>query len=482
MRQLLFGGFLGLMLGLALQLCGLARGREVRLCLAGRRGRMARALLFSLGLASVMTALLMWLAVIDTDDIPVTALSGSLLTGGLLCGVGLGLAGGAAENALAALGGGSPVEGLCMALGCAVAVAAYPYLPPARAWLDGLFPAAEGTLFQVTLHRPFLVGGGFLGQGCLGAALMALALCIRKEPLSAPAPAPAPEEPPTSIDPVDVRGETFVASLPGEEPVVVDTEPAAEPPRGEAGGSGSPRPEGGAGNLGPADAADRQSSPDNRLHKDGGKEADSDHRDGDGAGEAVQADAAPINAEPADFLPPDAPAAPAPMDAAASPASLDASRHMDVMGQSVPPNPPAGQAALTNPQQEGTAHTSAGQAESTEAPHQDGAGSPDPTSAPAHQAAPIASHPLDSSATSSSPIFQADEALVPQERGDAEGAPPGDPLDVTPGTDVSPIEQAAEALQPRSPFQAAVMSPEAVLPPETRKKGGKGKKRKKPRA
>ena len=375
MKQLLLGGGLGLMLGLALQLCGLADGRAVRSALAWRRGRMARALIFALGLAAAVTAFLMWLAVIDTDDIPVAAISGSLLAGGVLCGAGLGLAGGGVENALAGIGGGPALESLCMALGCAAGVALFPCLAPVRAWLDGLFLAVDGTLFRVTLHRPFLLGGGFLGQGCLGAALMVLALCIRKEPLAVPAPeAAAPEEPPTSIEPTDVRGETFVASLPGEEPVVVDTEPAADAPAES-----------------PAHDASEESAAET-----------------DGPAAIAETGDPPSEAPP----------------------------------QADGPSPEKEDALMDSPQTKDT---------------------------PPEE-----------------PIFAADEALVPAEHTDAAGAPPGNPMDVTPGTDVPPLEQAAEALQSLSPLQEAAMPPEAILPPDMRKKGGKGqgkgKKQKEPKA
>lgn len=238
MKQLLVGGGLGLLLGMALQLCGLADPRENRALLAFRRARMARALVFALGLSAAVTAFLMWLAVIDTDEIPVAALSGSLLAGAVVCGAGLGLTGQCAETALAGIGGGPAVESLCAAMGCALGVVIFPYLAPVRAWLDSLFPAVEGTVFKVTLQRPYLFGGAFLGQGCLGLALMVLALFIRDavppEAVPEASHEPGPEEPPASIEPSDVHGETFVASLPGEEPVVVDTEadqPTEEPDR-----------------------------------------------------------------------------------------------------------------------------------------------------------------------------------------------------------------------------------------------------------
>lgn len=239
MKQLLVGGGLGLLLGMALQLCGLADPREIRASLAFRRARMARALVFALGLSAAVTAFLMWLAVIDTDEIPVAAISGSLLAGAAVCGAGLGLTGQCAETALAGIGGGPAVESLCAALGCALGAVIFPYLAPVRAWLDSLFPAVEGTVFKVTLQRPYLFGGAFLGQGCLGLALMVLALFIRAAapleavPEASPEPEPEPEEPPASIEPSDVHGETFVASLPGEEPVVVDTE--ADQPKEEPG-------------------------------------------------------------------------------------------------------------------------------------------------------------------------------------------------------------------------------------------------------
>ena len=407
MKQLLLGGGLGLMLGLALQLCGLADGRAVRSALAWRRGRMARALIFALGLAAAVTAFLMWLAVIDTDDIPVAAISGSLLAGGVLCGAGLGLAGGGVENALAGIGGGPALESLCMALGCAAGVALFPCLAPVRAWLDGLFLAVDGTLFRVTLHRPFLLGGGFLGQGCLGAALMVLALCIRKEPLAVPAPeAAAPEEPPTSIEPTDVRGETFVASLPGEEPVVVDTEPAADAPAESPAHDASE--ESAAETGGPAASAEAPHTTDTLVDSPAHDASEESAAETDGPAAIAETGDPPSEAPP----------------------------------QADGPSPEKEDALMDSPQTKDT---------------------------PPEE-----------------PIFAADEALVPAEHTDAAGAPPGNPMDVTPGTDVPPLEQAAEALQSLSPLQEAAMPPEAILPPDMRKKGGKGqgkgKKQKEPKA
>ena len=67
----------------------------------------------------------------------------------------------------------------------------------------------------MTLTEPYWFGGGFLRQGCIGLALMLLGLLMpsgvrwtREIP---------PEKPTESAEP-----ETFVALLPGEEPMVVE--------------------------------------------------------------------------------------------------------------------------------------------------------------------------------------------------------------------------------------------------------------------
>ena len=120
--------------------------------------------------------------------------------------------------------------------------------------------ALDRESFEVTLDEPFLLGGGFLSQGCAGALLMAIAACIPSNRRSAPEEATpvedAPPEPAIAPDPVEpdaVSGpplllpapqeepappdtapeDAFIALLPGEEPLVVDTaldDAEGEPP------------------------------------------------------------------------------------------------------------------------------------------------------------------------------------------------------------------------------------------------------------
>lgn len=224
MKQYLIGGALGLLLGWGMQRCGLACQGSVRACLACKRRSMLRCLLFAFGAGTVLCAFAMWLAVIDIDRLPAMALSGSLLAGALLSGVGLGLMGTSPGTALASLGGGAWAESLCALAGGGALLFLARYASAARAWLDGLFAPLEGTLFQVTLHGRALFPGSFLAQGCVGGTVMLIALLLPGDrlPVAKALPLPAADEP-VSLSPQEVKEETFVASLPGEEPMVVDT-------------------------------------------------------------------------------------------------------------------------------------------------------------------------------------------------------------------------------------------------------------------
>ena len=99
------------------------------------------------------------------------------------------------------------------ALGCLAGAWLVRYVPTEA--IRGLWEAPAGTLFRMTLTEPYWFGGGFLRQGCIGLALMLLGLLMpsgvhwtREIP---------PEKPTESAEP-----ETFVALLPGEEPMVVE--------------------------------------------------------------------------------------------------------------------------------------------------------------------------------------------------------------------------------------------------------------------
>lgn len=230
MTHLILNGLIGLMLGVALHLCRANRADALRETLALRRRGEAKALLWAAGTASALMALLQWLAVIDVDDVPLLPLTGQVLAGGAIAGVSLGLAGFTPETAFAGVGGGRFTESLCAVLGCVAATFLFPWaerlLTSAMAW----FPAVEKTLFRVTLDKPFLLPGGFLAQGSIGLILCAAALFIRKWKPVPPAALPeTPSAPPVSVEPETVQEETVVVTLPGEEPVVVDTEEDAAP-------------------------------------------------------------------------------------------------------------------------------------------------------------------------------------------------------------------------------------------------------------
>ena len=108
------------------------------------------------------------------------------------------------------------MRALCAALGCLAGAWLVQYVPTEA--IRGLWEAPAGTLFRMTLTEPYWFGGGFLRQGCIGLALMLLGLLMpsgvrwtREIP---------PEKPTESAEP-----ETFVALLPGEEPMVVEIPP-----------------------------------------------------------------------------------------------------------------------------------------------------------------------------------------------------------------------------------------------------------------
>ena len=270
MTAYLIPGIMGLLMGLLLRWTGFFRADNLRLALGLRRAKSGwfdplRSGLTAIGYAMALTALLCWLAVIDVDDIRVLALSLGALVGGAVFGVCAGLCGFTPTTAFAGLGAGNAAEALCVLAGCFAGSA---LLRP----LDGLFaplrtapPYAAATLFKMTLDEPFLLSGGFLAQGCAGLLLAVIALCIpsprpvilteaeiaaraqeapaeeapketsageAQEEASAgeaPEEVPAEEAPEEAFDeeaPEETSAETFVALLEGEEPLVVDTEPA----------------------------------------------------------------------------------------------------------------------------------------------------------------------------------------------------------------------------------------------------------------
>ena len=236
MKELLLGGMAGLALGIAAQRLGLHRRDDLRCALGLLHPAMLRRLLLAAGLGTMLTALMMWLAVIDVDTVAVPPLDGGTVIGGVVFGAVLGWSGLAPATAPVVLGADRFWEGLCAVAGCAAGALLLPYAERVFPTLRGWLPASANTWFQVTLDEPFLFAGGFLGQGCIGLVIAVAALCVRRPKEEAPpediAPAeepPAPE--PASTAPEDVQDETFVAILPGEESVVVDTQ--EDPPEPE---------------------------------------------------------------------------------------------------------------------------------------------------------------------------------------------------------------------------------------------------------
>lgn len=264
MKAYLFPGALGLLTGLLLHWSRLDRRDELQASLSLRRTLALRSGLTALGWAMAMTALLCWLAVIDVDTITLLPLSLGAILGSGLFGVAMALCGFTPTTAFAGLTF-HPLEALCALLGCGGMTLLLPELDSLLAPLRTADPYLPATLFRVTLDKPFLLSGGFLGLGCLGAVLIAIAMCIPNPaaPEAAAVPHPAeptdqPEsEPPAAeaepadpTEPTDAPGEaspdqpetepaapdqsaepaaqTLIALLPGEEPLVVDTALDAE--------------------------------------------------------------------------------------------------------------------------------------------------------------------------------------------------------------------------------------------------------------
>lgn len=224
MSKWLIPGVLGLLTGLLLHWTELARPAPLRNALGLRRSCALRSGLTALGWGMALTAFLCWLAVIDVDTITVLPLSLGVLVGGALVGAAAGACGFLPGTAFAGLAV-SPLEALCVLTGCTVMAWLLPMMEDILLPLRLMAPYVDATVFRVTLDKPFLLGGGFLGQGCAGLLLAAIALCI-------PSPKPviitdeevarrAAETP--LPDPADAPADTFVATLPGEEPLVVDT-------------------------------------------------------------------------------------------------------------------------------------------------------------------------------------------------------------------------------------------------------------------
>ena len=280
MSVYLLPGLLGLLLGLVLRWTRLCSPYVLREALALRLSHGLRTLLFAIGCAMVLAALLMWLAVIDVDGVAVLPLSAGVLAGGAVFGMAAALSGYTPLTAFPGAVAGNRLEALCTLLGCLAGSLLLPLLESPLAALQALPPQSAATVFHVTLDEEFLLGGGFLGQGCAGLLLAAIAVCLPSNLVAArraaeaepspeetpapllllPAPQPAedmaadasaeeaadgpppeddaPAEAPAPDDEAeDAAADAFIAALPGEPPLVVDTAldeaPSAEEPSAE---------------------------------------------------------------------------------------------------------------------------------------------------------------------------------------------------------------------------------------------------------
>lgn len=276
MTAYLIPGVMGLLLGLLLRWAGFFHADGLRLALGLRRGRgdwfdPLRTGLTAIGYAMAMTAFLCWLAVMDVDDITVLPLSLGALAGGAVLGIAAGLCGFTPMTAFAGLGAGNALEALCVLGGCFVGNLLLGPLEELLAPLRSAAPYAAATVFRMTLDKPWMLSGGFLGQACVGLLLAVIALCIPsprpvvltdEEVAARAAEAELPPEeavPPEEVVPVEeavppeeavsveesappeeavpaaevpdleeMHADTFVALLEGEEPLVVDTDAAGE--------------------------------------------------------------------------------------------------------------------------------------------------------------------------------------------------------------------------------------------------------------
>ena len=203
----LIPGMLGLLAGLVLHWAGLDHPGGLRTALALRRGHSRnssplRSSLAALGYAIAGAAGLIWLAVIDTDDLLAIPADWYTALGGLLFGVSAGVCGFTPSTAFAGLAA-APLEALCALAGLTL----------------GTFFLPEGTAQAAPIPD-------LLALGCAGILLAVIALCIpnpKAAPLPEPGDAPDPMPVDNAPDPESAPEETFVAVLEGEEPLVVDT-------------------------------------------------------------------------------------------------------------------------------------------------------------------------------------------------------------------------------------------------------------------
>lgn len=230
MNAYLIPGMMGLMTGLVLHWGRLSHAQGLRSALGLRRSLTLRTALTALGWGILLTALLMWLAVVDVDQVDVLPLTLGTLLGGALFGICAGLCGYTPTTAFAGLGSNNALEALSVIAGCFAATALSPSLERLLSPLHA--PWVDTTLFKVTLDEPYLFSGAFLGLGCLGALLAVWGICTPspraviipdKAIAQHAAEASRPSEEEAVPAPDSAATETVVAALEGEEPLIVDT-------------------------------------------------------------------------------------------------------------------------------------------------------------------------------------------------------------------------------------------------------------------
>lgn len=259
MSRYVLPGTLGLLVGLLLHWAGFSRQEGLRRALGLRRSLSLCSGLTAIGWSLAVTALLCWLAVIDVDTIEVLPLSFGVLAGGALLGVAAGLCRFTPSTVFAGLGAGRALEALCVLAGCAAMTLLLPSLDSLLSPLREAAPYSAATLFKVTLDEPFLLGGGFAGQAAAGGIVIVAAMAVRMmndelrirnldggtKEVAPPEPAASPDVPdisdvaesdtadaansintptPPEPNPDDAAEDTFVALLPGEEPLIIDTD------------------------------------------------------------------------------------------------------------------------------------------------------------------------------------------------------------------------------------------------------------------
>lgn len=166
MRTLLIPASCGLLLGMSLSAARLISPDGLRDTLRFRPSHALKAALWALGTAIAAMALLCWLAVMDIDRIVPLPLHAGTLAGGMLFGVCAALCGFTPGTALTGIASRKPMRALCAALGCMAGAWLVQYVPTEA--IRGLWEAPAGTLFRMTLTKPYWFGGGFLGRGVSG--------------------------------------------------------------------------------------------------------------------------------------------------------------------------------------------------------------------------------------------------------------------------------------------------------------------------